>query len=91
MLDGDLDEPQPPPQRQVRRSRTRTQALSCTTHNYGNRAPGARLEDVGARLFGDAADAKGEDEVAVKGDSEVRGERKEVGRDSGKELGEAGC
>ena len=91
MLDGDLDEPQPPPQRQVRRPRACAQTLGCAAHNDGDRASRTRLEDVGAGLFGDAADAEGEDEVAVKGNAEVRGEGEQVGRDAGKELGEAGC
>jgi hypothetical protein len=80
---------EPPPQRQIRRARLRVQTLRRAAHNDRNRRARPALQDIGARLFADAADAHREYHVAVERNLEVAREGEEVRLDAGEGSREA--
>jgi hypothetical protein len=66
MLNRNLDEPQPLPERQIRCTGMGTQALCCSAYYNDDRSTWAALfQDSTASLLGDAADALCQKKVTV--------------------------
>ena len=69
----------------------RAQTLGSPTDDNGGGLAWPTLEDVGARFFGDGADAHRENGVTVERHAEVGRQREEMRHDAGKCGGEAGA
>ena len=68
----------------------RTQTLRRTSNHNRNCTSRPTFQDIGTRLFGDAADTHGEEDIAVEGHLEVGCEGEEVRFEAREGFGEPG-